>query len=1087
MLDASKMNRAVFLTRPQPALEDLEITARAIVSESEGTGTHIITDQLKAFARAYSALQDKQHNFKYRNFFGLRDFYSFVKSLVREVKKDPLQPLSHETVVQLVLRNFSGVRTEDLRPLVLDCFRMSEAPSTDPGTLVREALLDKHCRHVMVLMESESAQSVQLLKSAGITPAASIVILGSPFPDDNDDTHVFENINLIRNAMEAGRTVVLVKIAGLEESLYDMFNQAYTHFCGNQFCRIALGGESRTACVHPDFRCMVIKLAVDAHTNKIPPPLLNRFEKQLVTSAGLLGPGMANMVVELQRWCEVLVQPVALTAPVNMALELESLVVGWSPELIPRILLGLQHQGVSRDNLMFQAQAQLVWLMTPAGLIRARSRAGAVSSLAIEAMYCRDQRHGSLPSLLTWLAGQCPGGIRHVLFTYYPIGADTMALLAPTGFRARTLNLHSQLTEDRVRRELLGFFTSETETLLFISAAVSTRYGAEIAYHARGLWEEVCMSESGKLQGTKHVVFLAHVSRPRLGAGLLPILSTSNPNGLHFGREWTHSFLDHWGSPSTLAMAGSPTPVDPAIPSYGSTAGHAPSAAHPTAGPVAAPDSLDDTAANLMELLARHQVDMIDIFQRHRVQALARLQYHPPLANIAEVQTRCDQCLQIPSFFEAFATRLHREVGNEHDLSAVIARIAEDPHSVARAGSFVGALQAGARARVVDCAARIWAAIDRFQNLESLKVDYLVPLWIQAFRDDQFTPIPAEFVVLHVPTSPPQLFPFAGALLERSARIHELAVPLKLSASEHYAHIRRLLLEGVALPRLLDADVVKSARARLFSDFISFTRLIPMSLVHTDGKRLIYVCSLLLSAMTPLGDTASAIDVVAAIQTTYGTVSDVLRAVVELLVLTRSDSAEFIRQVHVSLTDYIAKAKLSVLTTGVVDLPSSNPLVAASVLQCIVQAACAHDALLPPKQSRMMLLVQRLSADSKRTADRFVAGHVQLGRCVERILEAAQRVPALLDPAEIGEIALKWKMLRFAFLYARTLHELPNAELRDVITAGFSGAGDSFYHSQRLLKSICSTKAAPRSDAKEGCEFDMTFLVHRSCLLQPCV
>ena len=57
-------------------------------------------------------------------------------------------------------------------------------------------------------------------------------MFGSFFPKDREYTQVCRNINQIKICMETGRTVILLNLENLYESLYDLLNQYYI-FLGN--------------------------------------------------------------------------------------------------------------------------------------------------------------------------------------------------------------------------------------------------------------------------------------------------------------------------------------------------------------------------------------------------------------------------------------------------------------------------------------------------------------------------------------------------------------------------------------------------------------------------------------------------------------------------------------------------------------------------------------------------------------------------------------------------------------------------------------------------------------------------------------
>ena len=62
------------------------------------------------------------------------------------------------------------------------------------------------------------------------------------------------NINRIKVCMETGRTVVLLNLENLYESLYDALNQYYVTFGGQRYVDLGLGTHRVKCRVHNDFR-----------------------------------------------------------------------------------------------------------------------------------------------------------------------------------------------------------------------------------------------------------------------------------------------------------------------------------------------------------------------------------------------------------------------------------------------------------------------------------------------------------------------------------------------------------------------------------------------------------------------------------------------------------------------------------------------------------------------------------------------------------------------------------------------------------------------------------------------------------------
>ena len=83
--------------------------------------------------------------------------------------------------------------------------------------------------------ESTSGQGLELNESERDIKRRRkepFVLFGSSFPKDREYTQVCRNINQIKICMETGRTVILLNLENLYESLYDLLNQYYI-FLGN--------------------------------------------------------------------------------------------------------------------------------------------------------------------------------------------------------------------------------------------------------------------------------------------------------------------------------------------------------------------------------------------------------------------------------------------------------------------------------------------------------------------------------------------------------------------------------------------------------------------------------------------------------------------------------------------------------------------------------------------------------------------------------------------------------------------------------------------------------------------------------------
>ena len=65
---------------------------------------------------------------------------------------------------------------------------------------------------------------------------------------------VYKNINQIKICMETGRTVILLNLENLYESLYDVLNQYYIYYGDKRYVNFGLHTYRAHCRVHDDFK-----------------------------------------------------------------------------------------------------------------------------------------------------------------------------------------------------------------------------------------------------------------------------------------------------------------------------------------------------------------------------------------------------------------------------------------------------------------------------------------------------------------------------------------------------------------------------------------------------------------------------------------------------------------------------------------------------------------------------------------------------------------------------------------------------------------------------------------------------------------
>lgn len=124
--------------------------------------------------------------------------------------------------------------------------------------------------------------------------------------------------------METGRTVILLNLENLYESLYDVLNQYYMHYGDSRYVDLGLQTHRVKCRVHNDFKyvrhqvgniCVLslILLVVynfrliliaerDTVYQKFPTPLINRLEKHFVLTSSILKDWQLEVLADFKEW-----------------------------------------------------------------------------------------------------------------------------------------------------------------------------------------------------------------------------------------------------------------------------------------------------------------------------------------------------------------------------------------------------------------------------------------------------------------------------------------------------------------------------------------------------------------------------------------------------------------------------------------------------------------------------------------------------------------------------------------------------------------------------------------------------------------
>ena len=373
-LDAAKMNRVIHLCRPDLDAEELEETGIAISDATASEKCRVENNILKIVAHTFDQYI-REATTLLPNFHGLRDFYSLVKYVSREISMQGSD--SHcqdnlQSVFRGMQRNFGGYSSllqslvnifkDQLQKMHMEV-QLDELKHIPVLELIEDNIKDKKARNLMLITDGDAVLNVveNLLEQ---NDRKFVTIYGSQFENDTGDEYTYRMLSEIILYMAQGIVLILKDLDQLYGSLYDMLNQNYTCMNQKNICRVALGPHDNPWCqVHEDFRCIVV--INNAKLNITDPPFLNRFEKQNLRIVDILDSGQKKMVQVLEKWIT------ELSTIENLTFKPKDLIPVYSDELVPSLVYYCSKKKTStEDEVLEVCKHELIKVCTAEGIIR---------------------------------------------------------------------------------------------------------------------------------------------------------------------------------------------------------------------------------------------------------------------------------------------------------------------------------------------------------------------------------------------------------------------------------------------------------------------------------------------------------------------------------------------------------------------------------------------------------------------------------------------------------------------------------------------------------------------------------------------
>ncbi|XP_077384207.1 E3 ubiquitin-protein ligase rnf213-alpha-like isoform X2 [Festucalex cinctus] len=760
-LDPAKMNRGIFVSRGDPDKKELIESAEGICS-SDVMVLEKVSELFSHFAVAYIKIVHNQG----KGFFGLRDYYSLIKMVYAVAKSSQQKPTMKE-VTKAILRNFSGKDDVDAMSVFNENFCIApDVENISAIEFVRENIQavghEEECRYLLVLTRNYGA--LQILQQTFFSEIGQPeIIFGSSFPKDQEYTQICRNINRVKLCMETGKTVVLLNLQNLYESLYDALNQYYVYLGGQKYVDLGLGTHRVKCRVHNDFRLIVIEEKKVVY-KQFPIPLINRLEKHYLDIQTVLTTAQKRIVEKLKEWVG---RFVSVSNHIDMTRMYKYLpadvFIGYHSEACASVI----HQVIKKNKDAFEVsdaeqrvlqEAKLVLLRcaTPDSVMRlGQTDLPNGESEDLANVYFEDQNNSCLLDFIVAHTRQ----EAHHISSFTEVTTFSRLLTAPDLKplvqmlqSVELLSLQQFDTEHFFLKEIRNFLTSDKESIHngpchkvliiqseFKEATHSTHLIASAKYSA--------VNEITKIiqEGLDFRVFVYFITRlPRIQGGTSYV-------GFH-GDPWISAHIDDLRQPKDIFTGIRSLQKTPICQLFETKMSQPQVLEKSEVGDSCdsnkdeadtREDSDDDTALDTTALVrscVQSAVGMLGDQQGRGCRSTQRL----------------DTLLMLLSdgdFLQILKRRIYLMLASESNFSSAtrdwVIKVASNIDALQEGGTFCHSLWKRIQAVVTPVLAQVLSVIDADQNLDILLRDCspsVKRLWLHIFADDKLLEIPQPFL-----------------------------------------------------------------------------------------------------------------------------------------------------------------------------------------------------------------------------------------------------------------------------------------------------------------------------------------------------
>ena len=336
-LDASKMNRVIYIVVQEPDENDLIITAEEIVKSYEINKENYYEKYgtfFKYLSKAYyKYIEDKKiKNDENKFFHGTRDFYSLIKNVISDIIKSQNilkgnndDEILFKICMKNIERNFGGLENSinEFKSYFNELFyqekKLENLKEYELLECIKDNLYDKDSRYLLMISDSFISKDIlncmineinnQIIdnkneeinnfeeKKAKILKTKKVVtFVGSKFKLDEKDNYYYDKILYkIKCQMETENILILKDLEIIYPSLYELFNKSFINLQGTNFAKL---GKSRSlSLVNDNFK--VIVLVDKKNISNEDPPFLNRFEKHIISFTNILSSKLISLSDEI--------------------------------------------------------------------------------------------------------------------------------------------------------------------------------------------------------------------------------------------------------------------------------------------------------------------------------------------------------------------------------------------------------------------------------------------------------------------------------------------------------------------------------------------------------------------------------------------------------------------------------------------------------------------------------------------------------------------------------------------------------------------------------------------------------------------